>query len=240
MLRVNQLNGFGVGREIPALLQAEIWIDPSDLRTMRQERTGAAATTPCAVGDPVGSMFNKGTLGTWFTAVRDTARPILRANGSLLYLECVGAGSQHFAATSLANSVSSKTSAATARLGTSGSWQGAQDTSDNVDFQDFASEVYVGSATSAELYKGSWGSSGAVRNIYVEPYGSPPVLELAGSGVSLSLVTTRAWGANIKTVLGYDGYNQDADYYQYVSVYRALGAAEKAALQRYVNMKGGI
>jgi hypothetical protein len=235
---MNQLNGFGVMREIPALLQAEIWIDPSDLRTMRQERTGASATTPCAVGDRVGSMFNKGTLGTWFTAASDSKRPILRANGSLLYLECVGADFQHFT-TSLANSSGTKTSAMSARLGSAGGWGGAQDTSDNVDFQNFGGILYVGSQGSATLWQGSFSSSGSVRNIYTEASGTP-VCEIAGSGVSLSNIANRTWAANIKTVLGYDGSNQDADYYSYVSVYRALGVAEKSALMKYVNIKGGI
>jgi hypothetical protein len=239
MLRMNQLNGFGVGREIPALLKAEIWIDPSDLRTMRQERTGASATTPCAVGDPVGSMFNKGTLGTWFTAVRDAARPILRANGSLLYLECVGANSQHFT-TALPMSTNILTSAMSARLGSAGGWCGMQgSSSQNVDFQKYDGELYVGSQSNNELWFGSFSSSSSsVRNIFTEA--STPICEIAGSSVSLSFFGNRAWDANIATVLGYDGHNQDADYYQYVSVYRALGAAEKAALQRYVNMKGGI
>lgn len=55
----------------------EIWFDPSDLTTMRQEITGAAATTPVAVGDPIGSILNKGTIGGWATASASVTRPIL-------------------------------------------------------------------------------------------------------------------------------------------------------------------
>ena len=54
---------------------------------MRQDRTGAAATIPAAVDQPVGSILNLGTLGGWWTAPSDTARPILRNAGSVWWLE---------------------------------------------------------------------------------------------------------------------------------------------------------
>lgn len=69
---------------------AGVWVDPSDLSTMKVERTGAAATTPAVVDGPVGSMRNKGTVGGWFITDLDTRRPTLRSNGTLYWLEFDG------------------------------------------------------------------------------------------------------------------------------------------------------
>ena len=63
------------------------WLDPSDLSTLFQELTGASATTPSLVGDPVGSARNKGTLGGWFVAPFTSWRPKLRKQGESYYLE---------------------------------------------------------------------------------------------------------------------------------------------------------
>jgi len=68
---------------------APIWLDPSDLASMKQERTGASATTAVAVGNPVGSMRNKGTLGGWLTAPIGFDRPILRQASGVYYLEAL-------------------------------------------------------------------------------------------------------------------------------------------------------
>jgi hypothetical protein len=70
----------------PASAGAWVWIDPSDLSTMRQDRTGAAATIPVAVGDPVGSLLDKGQFGGWWTALTDAARPTLQSSGGLFWL----------------------------------------------------------------------------------------------------------------------------------------------------------
>lgn len=67
-----------------------IFIDPSQTSSLKQERTGAAATTAVAVGDPVGTAANIGTGGGYFVAPSDTARPILRQSGALYYLEFDG------------------------------------------------------------------------------------------------------------------------------------------------------
>ncbi|MCR9061708.1 MAG: cadherin repeat domain-containing protein, partial [Rhodobacteraceae bacterium] len=72
------------------LANLAIWLDPSDLSTMWQERTGAAATTSAAVGDPVGTIRDKSANGYYLTAASDGARPILRQSGSLYYLEFDG------------------------------------------------------------------------------------------------------------------------------------------------------
>lgn len=57
---------------------------------MRQERTGESATTPVAVGDPIGSIKNKGTKGGWFTTSADNRRPILRQTDGLYWFETDG------------------------------------------------------------------------------------------------------------------------------------------------------
>lgn len=57
---------------------------------MYQERTGAAGTTICSVGDPVGSIESS-VGGYWAIAPSDAARPILRQSGAgRKYLEFSG------------------------------------------------------------------------------------------------------------------------------------------------------
>jgi hypothetical protein len=65
----------------PARLATGCWIDPSDPSTLRQERTGASATTAVAVGDYVGSVYDK-LRGGWWTAPTNSARPRLLQNAS--------------------------------------------------------------------------------------------------------------------------------------------------------------
>ncbi len=70
---------YGVLGNPPATAIApKVWFDASDLSTMKQERTGASATTAAAVGQPVGSWRNKGSLGGWAVIDSDAKRPILR------------------------------------------------------------------------------------------------------------------------------------------------------------------
>jgi len=71
-------------------MSPELALDPAEAGSVFQERTGASATTPAAVGDPVGSIRNWGTLGGWLTAPTDAARPILRSASGRLYLEFDG------------------------------------------------------------------------------------------------------------------------------------------------------
>lgn len=80
------------GEWTPALVSAAVWIDPSDLGTMFQERTGATATTPAVIDGAVGTMANKGALGGYFIADGDANRPILRNSGDVFWLEFDGAG----------------------------------------------------------------------------------------------------------------------------------------------------
>lgn len=69
---------------------APIWLDPSDLATLKQERAGAGATTAAAINGNVGSARNKGALGGWFVAASDARRPTLRSDGTLYWLEFDG------------------------------------------------------------------------------------------------------------------------------------------------------
>lgn len=71
-------------------LNPELAFDPSQSGSAFQERTGASATTPSADGDAVGTFKNFGTKGNHLTAAADNQRPIMRASGSLRYLEWDG------------------------------------------------------------------------------------------------------------------------------------------------------
>lgn len=74
----------------PLSLAPFIWLDPSDLTTLFQERTGASATTPAEVDGVVGTMLDKSGNGRHVIAPSDAARPILRNSGSLYWLETDG------------------------------------------------------------------------------------------------------------------------------------------------------
>lgn len=63
----------------PASLNPVIWLDFSDLSTLFQERTGAAATTQATIDGVVGTVRSKGNGGVnYFVAPTDAARGILR------------------------------------------------------------------------------------------------------------------------------------------------------------------
>lgn len=79
----------GGARFSPLSLSPFIWLDPSDLSTLKQERTGASATTPSVVDGVVGSMLDKAS-GFWHIARSDAGRPILRSSGGLFWLEFDG------------------------------------------------------------------------------------------------------------------------------------------------------
>lgn len=69
---------------------AAIWLDIFDSNTLFQETTGASATTPAGVNDPVGTIANKGSSGGYAVAPADGNRPVLRQSGGLFYLEFDG------------------------------------------------------------------------------------------------------------------------------------------------------
>lgn len=75
----------------PASLLPVTFLDMQDLSTMRQEITGASATTPAAVDSPVGSWRSKGGSGeNWFVAPSLAKRPILRRFGGIYALQWDG------------------------------------------------------------------------------------------------------------------------------------------------------
>lgn len=66
------------------------FINANDLSTVFQERTGASATTPSTVGDPVGTILDQSGNGTHWTAPADNQRPTLETSGGLYYLDFSG------------------------------------------------------------------------------------------------------------------------------------------------------
>jgi hypothetical protein len=67
-------------------LDAPILFIPN-IAYMKQEITGAGATTPASIGSVVGSWQNLGTIGGWATAATDAIRPALKQSGGFNYLE---------------------------------------------------------------------------------------------------------------------------------------------------------
>lgn len=63
--------------------ESGIWLDPSDLSTLYQERTGA--TTPATIGDPVGTVLDKSGNDNHATAPSDAARPTLQQTAEGFY-----------------------------------------------------------------------------------------------------------------------------------------------------------
>lgn len=89
--RAMSLSGGGVSlyQQVLALAPA-VLLDPSQMGTLFQERTGASATTPAVVNGPVGTMRNLGAQGGYFVAPSDAGRPTLRNSGALYWLEFDG------------------------------------------------------------------------------------------------------------------------------------------------------
>jgi hypothetical protein len=94
---VNQVLGLGLPPSAgggegfdPLSLSPHLWLDPSDLTTLFQERTGASATTPSVIDGVVGTMLDKSGNGLHVVAPTDAARPILRSAGGLYWLEFDG------------------------------------------------------------------------------------------------------------------------------------------------------
>lgn len=66
------------------------YFDISDLSTLFEERTGAAATTAASVDGVVGTVLDLSGNDNHITAPSDAARPILRQAGDLYYLDFDG------------------------------------------------------------------------------------------------------------------------------------------------------
>ena len=63
MLKINELNGFGISSWTPAELSPEIWIDLNDRTTLFQDISATPVTPVTGSGQPVGAILNKGSLG---------------------------------------------------------------------------------------------------------------------------------------------------------------------------------
>lgn len=83
-----QLGGGFSPRALFANGEQGAWFDPSDLSTLWQD---SARTTPVTdYGDPVGAMDDKSGNGNHATQATSTARPTLRQDGALYYLDFDG------------------------------------------------------------------------------------------------------------------------------------------------------
>lgn len=95
MILLPTMRGIIRPRALTGAATAEIWIDPSDLSSMRQEAS-TSATTPAAIDSPVGYILNKGTLGGVLVATSTSSRPYLRTGSNNIYLEATSATSVNF------------------------------------------------------------------------------------------------------------------------------------------------
>lgn len=89
--RISQyMGGGGIPFSAVLALSPELAFRPAEAGSCFQERTGASATTPSGVGDPVGTIRNWGTLGGYLTAPSDAARPRLQVESGKSYLSFDG------------------------------------------------------------------------------------------------------------------------------------------------------
>lgn len=65
----------------PATLALHLWLDPSDLATLFQDSAHTTAVT--ADADPVGAIFNKGSVADYFIQATAGARPLYKVTGAL-------------------------------------------------------------------------------------------------------------------------------------------------------------
>lgn len=144
----------------------KVWFDPSDLTTMKQERTGAAATTAASIDGPVGSWRNKGAKGGWATAPSNAARPILRKVGSFYRLDFDGVDDVLVLPTPAINLASIDLCIAVKTLGNTGSTSGILTLApaSGVDYNsNYGLALAMNFSTSAiALFGGGTGTGGSV------------------------------------------------------------------------------
>lgn len=75
------------GAWTPARLSPFVWLDPSDLSTLRQNSDG---TTAVAIGDPVGFVADKSGNGNNAVQATSGARPLLQRDATGYYLDFDG------------------------------------------------------------------------------------------------------------------------------------------------------
>lgn len=206
-----------------------------------QERTGASATTPAGVGNPVGSIRNLGTLGGWAMAPTDATRMILRQSGGKYYLEADGDDSY---ALSLANSGGARTSIT--GVSTSGNWAATVDTGGpaNGDCQVYAGALYVG-CLAGKIYSRAAPnvSSGGVVAVRSGPGATPELWHNGGSALGgFSAAGDRPWGASIAALFSYGsgGPAGAAHYYGYFSKYADLSNGDRHAVEAWMASEMGL
>jgi hypothetical protein len=225
----------------PADLSPNIWIDPSDLSTVYQERTGTPPSTASAVGDVVGSILNKGSIGGYMRAPSDAARMILRQNGSgKYYLEADGSDDRY--TVSWTNATGARSS--TIGVQSTAAWVMSKDSNGtaNTDGEIFGSDLYVGGATD-RLYR-SLSVSAASPGAVVSTLGGPGVTPAAWRN-SVSLTVSdfggRVYGATILGVLSNAASAAGAaHYYGYVSCFTTLSSGNRASLETWMAGQMGI
>lgn len=97
--------GGGSAAFSPLSLFPYLWLDPSDLTTLFQERTGASATTPSVVDGVVGTILDKSGNARHLVAPSDAARPLLKNSGALYWLEFDGVDDRMTASFSLSQPI---------------------------------------------------------------------------------------------------------------------------------------
>ena len=227
----------------PLDLAPELFFQISDLATLKQERTGASATTPAGVGDPVGSIRNLGTLGGWATATADSRRMILRqTGGGKYYLEADGADDAY--ALSLANSVGARTSVSGVR--SSGNWVATTDAGGpaNGDCQVFAGDLYIGCLAGKIYTRGAPNvSSGSVVVIRSGPGATPEAWINGGPALGgFSDAGDRGWNASIAALFAYSptGAAGAAHYFGYFSRYADLPSGDRNAVEAWMASQMGL
>lgn len=216
----------------------EIWLDPSDLSSMKQDLTGAAATTAAVVDSPVGSILNKGRLGGWITCADNASRPILRSSGGKYWLEF--SGSQKFQGLNRGWG-DSYVSTIMGIQRVSGNFTAAQDTSTprSPDFQIYSNAINIGGATN--LYTIAYTETGVDRVFSIAAAIATPTLRMNGVAQTLTQGSARARGSVLQFLLSPDGGSNGASrVYQYLSAFRPLSAADNAALEAFVATKSGV
>lgn len=232
----------GGGSFSPADLSPNIWIDPSDLTTLYQERTGTPPSTSAGVGDPVGSILNKGSIGGYLRAPADGARMILRQNGSSkYYLEADGSDDRY--TVSWTNAVGARSS--TIGVQSTGNWVMSKDDNGtaNSDGEIFSGDLYMG-AGSSRLHRTtsvSASSPGAVISTLSGPGTTPAAYRNKVTLTAPSDVGGRPWGATILGVLSNAASAAAAaHYYGYVSCFTTLNSTNREALETWMADKMGI
>lgn len=228
-------------------IRAAIWLDPSDLNSLKLERTGSAATTPASVDGVVGSIRNKGYLGGWLIAAADGNRATLRGSGSIYWLEFDGSTDKYILS------------------GTGGQWAGGdgaitsfagfrRPTAVNitagqagntpprpVDWQIFSNRMYVGGLT--DIYQSAvYSETNVDRVVAAKAHVVLPSLRLNGADQSLSVASARLWSElPLVSLFSPDGgVNGASRLYQYISCFDDLDAAQIAAVEAIVAAKTGV